>query len=111
MLMNSRSAAGIIHRMVDTLTGIEGIRVTLGPSESTNGNAAGAIVISAPAAGPGGHDQTLLLDGVAVFTDPDIARLLKDKLLEVNSAPTNCLLHAGRPAPVVHTSRSSGGMP
>ncbi len=110
MLMNSRSA-GIIRRMVETLTGIEGIRVTLGPSEPTNGNAVGAIVISAPAAGPSGHDQTRLLDGVAVFTDPDIARLLKDKLLEVNSAPTNCLLHAGRPAPVARTSRSSGGMP
>jgi len=44
--------------MVDTLTGIEGIRVTLGPSESTNDNAAGAIMINAPAAGPSGHDQT-----------------------------------------------------
>ncbi len=58
MLMNSRSATSSIHRMVDTLTGIEGIRVTLGPSESTNDNAAGAIMINARAAGPSGHDQT-----------------------------------------------------
>lgn len=83
MLEISPPAAELIRTMIDTLAGIEGIRVTLGPSDSPNGNAASAGVIIAPAAGPIGDDKTLLDDGITVFVDPDVAPLLEDKLLDV----------------------------
>jgi Fe-S cluster assembly iron-binding protein IscA len=69
--------------MVDNVTAIEGVRVALLPSESTNGAAPQVNLMIAPAAGPLENDETIVEDGVAVFVDPDIAPLLEDKLLDL----------------------------
>lgn len=69
--------------MVDNVRPIEGIRVALGPSQSTNGAAPEVSVVIAPAAGPLDEDEAIVEDGITVFVAPDIAPLLEDKLLDL----------------------------
>jgi Fe-S cluster assembly iron-binding protein IscA len=69
--------------MVDTVGSIEGIRVGLGPSRSTNGASPVVSVVIEPAAGPLDEDETIVEDGIAVFVDPEVAPLLEDKLLDL----------------------------
>lgn len=69
--------------MIDRVSEIEGIRVALGPSESTNGTAPHVSVLIAPASGPLEEDDTIVEDGIAVFIDPEVAPLLDDKLLDL----------------------------
>jgi Fe-S cluster assembly iron-binding protein IscA len=83
LLEITSSAAELIREMIDSVTGVEGIRVTHGSPSSTNGDIPNLTVVIAPAAGPLDEDQTLVKDGVAVFVDPDIAPLLVDKRLDV----------------------------
>ena len=83
MLEISHSAAGLIREMIDTLSGISGVRVALGPSESMNGTGPQLGVIIAPAPGPVGEDRTLVEDGIRVFVDPELAPLLDDKILDL----------------------------
>jgi Fe-S cluster assembly iron-binding protein IscA len=86
LLEISPSAAEVIRQMVDTLDAVAGVRVAMGPSESTNGTAPQLKVTIAPAAGPMEDDETIDEDGIAVFVDPDIAPLLDDKLLDLEPA-------------------------
>lgn len=78
----SPAAAALIHRMITRVCGIEGIRVTPGPSESMNGAGPPVGIVVTPASGPLGDDRTVLKDGIAVFVDSKLAGALEGKLLD-----------------------------
>jgi Fe-S cluster assembly iron-binding protein IscA len=86
MLEISPTAAEVIRAMIDPSTGIEGVRVALGPLDSPNGNAPSVGVMIAPAHGPSEGDRTVTRAGVAVFVDAEAAALLEDKVLDVAPA-------------------------
>jgi Fe-S cluster assembly iron-binding protein IscA len=86
MLEISPTAADVIRAMIEPSVGVEGIRVTLEPSDSPNGNSPSVGVMIAPAHGPSEGDRTVRRAGVAVFVAAEAAALLEDKVLDVASA-------------------------
>ena len=63
---------------------IRGIRVMLGPTESSNGDGPSGGVIIAPAGGPTAEDETVEEDGAAVFIEPEAVPWVEDKILDVD---------------------------
>lgn len=82
MLEITPTAASAIREMIE-ISGAEGMRVALGPSDSPNGSVPSAGVIIAPASGPVEDDETVQHGGVAVFVDSAVAPLVEDKVLDV----------------------------
>ena len=86
MLEITPTAVSAIRAIIDPLSGVEGMRVTRGATDSPNGSAPSVGVMIAPASGPSGDDETVQQGGVAVFVDPEVAALVEDKVLDVEPA-------------------------
>jgi Fe-S cluster assembly iron-binding protein IscA len=86
MLEISPNAAELICAMAEPAGRIQGIRVMLDPSGSSNGHGPSAGVIIAPASGPMDEDETVEQSGASVFVEAEAIPWVEDKILDVAPA-------------------------
>lgn len=82
MLHITNAAAAAIEEITESAPGSAGVRISVLPQASTNGNGPTTVFDFYPADGPGAGDEVVEDQGVQLFLEPDVAPYLDDKLLD-----------------------------